>query len=97
MGAAPGTAQQAEPWRTATPAGVYKPRRPQASPLYRLIEDHFQEFTVVYDERFTRRWGYWRPVVAQVVERYSACGILKHGFARVRCGSCKHELLSHQG
>jgi hypothetical protein len=23
----------------------------------------------------------------------SACGILKHGFARVRCGSCKHEFL----
>ncbi len=21
------------------------------------------------------------------------CGILKHGFARVRCGACKHEYL----
>jgi hypothetical protein len=65
MGAAPGTAQQAGPRRTATPAGVYRPRRPRASPLYRLIEDHFQEFTTVYDERFSRRWGYWRPVVAR--------------------------------
>ena len=59
----------------------------------RLIEDHFEEFATVYDERFARRWGYWRPVVAQVVEKYVACGILEHGFARVRCGSCKHEFL----
>ncbi len=43
--------------------------------------------------RFARSWGYWRPVVARVVEKYLACGILKHGFARVRCGSCKHEFL----
>ena len=28
-----------------------------------------------------------------MVDRYLACGILKHGFARVRCGACKHEYL----
>jgi hypothetical protein len=93
MGAAPGTAQQARPRHTAAPAGVYRQRRPRASPLYRLIEDHFEEFATVYDERFARRWGYWRPVVTRVVEKYLACGILKHGFARVRCSSCKHEFL----
>jgi hypothetical protein len=93
MGAAAGFTQQAEPRRCASPSGVYKPRRPQASPLYRLIEDHFEEFSTVYDERFTRRWGYWRSVVGDVVDKFLACGILKHGFARVRCGSCKHEFL----
>ncbi len=46
-----------------------------------MIEDHFQEFNAVYDERFARQWGYWRPVVARVVEKYVACRILKHGFA----------------
>ena len=51
MGAAAGTAQQARPRRTAVPAGVYRPRRPRASPLYRLIEDHFQEFTTIYYHR----------------------------------------------
>lgn len=40
--------------------------------LYRLIENHFEEFATVYDERFARRWGYWRPVVARVVEKYLA-------------------------
>ena len=93
MGAAAGTAQQAGPRRTTAPSGVYRPRRPQASPLYRLIEDNFDEFCTVYDERFARRWGYWRKVVGEVVEKFQACGILKHGFARVRCGSCKHEFL----
>jgi len=37
--------------------------------------------------------GYWRPIIAEVVEKYLAYGTLKHGFARVRCGACKHEYL----
>ncbi len=37
--------------------------------------------------------GYRRPVIAEVVEKYLACGILEHGFARVRCDACKHEYL----
>ena len=38
----------------AAPAarGVYKPRRPQASPLFRLVSDHLQRLQTVYDERF---------------------------------------------
>ena len=93
MGAAAGFAQKSQPRHTASPSGVYKPRRPKASPLYRLTEDHFDEFSTVYDERFARRWGYWHKVVGEVVEKFQACGILKHGFARVRCGSCKNEFL----
>ena len=73
--------------------GLYRPRRPRASPLYRLLEEHFAEFSTVYDERFAHRYRYWRPVIAEVVEKYLACGILEHGFARVRCGACKHEYL----
>ena len=68
-------------------------RRPRASPLYRPIENQLEEFATVYDERFARRRGYSRPVVARGVEKYFACGVLKHGFARVRCGSCKYEFL----
>ena len=93
MGASPGTARCAEPPDASGRVGVYRPRRPWASPLYRLLEDHFAEFSTVYDERFAHRYGYWRPVIAEVVEKYLACGILEHGFARVRCGACKHEYL----
>ena len=38
----------------AAPAavGVYKPRRPQASPLFRLVSDHFRAFYATYEDRF---------------------------------------------
>ena len=34
--------------------GVYKPRRPQASPLFRLVSDHLHRLLTVYDDRFAR-------------------------------------------
>jgi Transposase zinc-binding domain len=73
--------------------GVYKPRRPQASPLFRLVSDHSHQLQTAYDERFAREYGPWRPVVAQVMDRFLACGILEHGFARIRCDACAHEYL----
>ena len=33
----------------------------------------------IYDDRFARQYGYWRLVISDVVEKYLACGILKHG------------------
>lgn len=73
--------------------GIYKPRRPQASPLFRLVEDHLHRLQTVYDERFARLYGPWRPVVAQVADKFLACGVLEHGFARIRCDACAHEYL----
>ncbi len=55
MGTTAGTVQSTQPRHSTTPSGVYRPRRPQASPLYRLTEDHFDEFCTVYDERFFSR------------------------------------------
>jgi len=79
----------------AAPAtlGVYKPRRPQASPLFRLVQGHLHRLQTVYDERFAREYGPWRPVVGEVTDKFLACGILEHGFARVRCDACAHEYL----
>jgi hypothetical protein len=75
------------------PAGVYKPRRPQASPLFRLVQDRFDALRIVYDERFADTYGPWRAVVGEVADKFLACGILDHGFARVRCGACGDEYL----
>jgi len=71
----------------AVPAaqGVYKPRRPKASPLFRLVSDHLHGLQTVYEDRFAREYGPWRPVVAQVADKFLACGVLEHGFARIRC------------
>ena len=78
MGAAAGAAL-GETLAQAQPVGVYRPRQPRASPLYRLLAAHFQSFATVYDERFAPRWGPWRRVVAEVVEKFRACGILEPG------------------
>lgn len=79
----------------AAPAarGVYKPRRPHASPLFRLVSDHLHRLQTVYDDRFAREYGPWRPIVARVAEKFLACGVLDHGFARIRCDDCAHEYL----
>lgn len=42
---------------------VYKPRRPQPSPLFRLVSDHSHRPHTVCDDRFAREYGPWRPVV----------------------------------
>jgi len=62
---------------------VYKPRGPQASPLFRLVSDHLHRLQTVYDDRFAREYGPWRPVVAQVADKFLACGVLEHDFARI--------------
>ncbi len=46
-----------------------------------------------YEERFAATYGDWRPVVREVADKFLACGVLEHGFARVRCDACAHEYL----
>lgn len=74
-------------------SAVYHPRRPGDSPLFRLVRDHFTRFELIYEERFQHDYGFFRPVVADVVAAYLKCGDLKEGFARVRCPVCRHEFL----
>ena len=69
----------------------YRPRRPWQSPLWRLLDQHYDEFQRVYDERYQKRYGFWRPVIERTVEKFLACGDLKQGFARVRCPRCRYE------
>jgi len=57
------------------------------------VSDHLQRLQTVYDERFAREYGPWRPVVAQVADKFLACGVLDHGFARIRCEACTHAYL----
>jgi hypothetical protein len=82
--------------RTACPkrgAPPYLPRRPQASPLYRVLADHFETLERVHEERFETTHGPLRRVARVAVGRFLDCGLLEHGFARVRCGTCRAEFL----
>ena len=77
----------------SAPATVYRPRNPQSSDYYRCVEDHLETFIQVYEERFERRYVFWRPYLMKVITRYLECGDLHHGFARVKCPDCQHEYL----
>ena len=45
---------------------MYRPRRARESPLFRLVEQHLEQFLRVYEERFAKMQGLLRPVVGRV-------------------------------
>ena len=72
---------------------IYRPRKPQEFQYYHYVEDHFDRFEQVYDDRFAKQYGFFRTYVKRVINRYLDCGILHNGFARARCKDCGHEYL----
>jgi hypothetical protein len=72
---------------------LYRPRRPERTIFYRLLDDHFTEFARVHEERFESEDGPLRPVVKDAVAAFLDCGVPRGGFARVRCPECKAEYL----
>ena len=74
-------------------AGVYRPRHPERAVLYRVLFHHFERFLTEYEGRFEKEYGYFRPIVKEVVERYLDCGNPRCGFARIRCPDCHEERL----
>ena len=75
------------------PQGIYRRRDAQATALCRLVEDKFDELERVWDERYEKQHGFWRPIIRHVVEQYLDCGDLRCGFARLWCASCRKDLL----
>lgn len=73
--------------------GAYTPRNPKASALYQCVQTHFAEFEANYPARYQEQYGFYRPVIGRVVEKFLGCGDLTRGFARVRCDTCRHESL----
>ena len=74
-------------------AAVYRPRNPHDAPLWHVLQRHYVDFAVDYEERFAKEYGFLRNVVGDVIGAYLKCGDLKEGFARVRCPNCHHEYL----
>jgi hypothetical protein len=54
-----------------------------------MLFHHFERFVAEYTERFERTYGYFRPIVREVVEKYLDCGNPRCGFARIRCPLCR--------
>ena len=71
----------------------YRARHPRTTPLYRLVETLYDEVKGLWEERFERRYGFWRGIVDEQVRRYLDCGLFENGFARIRCPDCHSEYL----
>ena len=73
-------------------AGSYHHRTPGDSPLYQVVEDYYDVFERCYDEKYERQYGFWRPVIREKIYKFTDCGDLRNGFARIRCKSCGHTM-----
>ena len=74
-------------------AVTYRQRHPERTPFYQCLEDYWEEFKESYRYFYERDYGLLRPVVGKTVDRFSECGIFRHGFARIRCPECREEYL----
>jgi hypothetical protein len=82
----------AQPAQPIAPAKfTYARRKPEESLLYKLVQRHWPGI-----ERDLREASDGAPVpkfIAKAVEAYSRCGLLRYGFCRVYCDSCKKDQL----
>lgn len=72
---------------------VYRPRDPRKTPLWALLDTLYERVKGKWEERFERKYGFWRGLADEAVARYLDCGDWNSGFARVRCRKCPEEFL----
>jgi hypothetical protein len=56
-----------------------------------VLFHYFDRFLTEYESRFEKLYGFLRPIIKDVVERYLDCGNPRCGFARIRCPDCHTE------
>lgn len=67
----------------------YERHRPEETSLYRIVQTHYPQFLAQLDAE-----GDSLPAfVQQEFDDYLKCGLLEHGFLRVKCDGCQHEHL----
>ena len=49
---------------------VYRARTPKASPLWQCLTRHFDAFLKDYEERYHPRYGFLRPIIPEVVNKF---------------------------
>ena len=74
-------------------ARAFSPRherhRPEQTLLYQIVDKHFPEFLAQLAAEGRSLPDY----VQREFTDFLKCGLLEHGFLRVRCESCHHEKL----
>jgi hypothetical protein len=48
---------------------VYRPRDPRGTPLFRLLEAHYEAVKLAWEERFEARYGFWQGAWDEAVAR----------------------------
>jgi len=85
----PATVQQ--PHRAPDGAPVhYERHRPEQTTLYRLVQQHAATF---FAEAEAAAGADLPQFVKDEFDAFLECGILAHGFLRLRCGECGHDKL----
>ena len=72
--------------------GAYRPRRPQDSFLYQLVQQHLETFLATHREACQDD----DPIptyIERAFRSFLECGIPAFGFARAYCSSCKHDFI----
>ena len=67
----------------------YERRRPEQTLLYRLVAEHYPRFLALLADQGRSLPHY----VRREFDDFLKCGILDHGFLRVRCQDCSTECL----
>jgi len=71
-------------------AAPYERRRPEETTLYQVVQDHVEIFFAQVEQET----GAGLPqFIKDEFEAFLECGLLAHGFLRLRCGDCAHEKL----
>jgi hypothetical protein len=71
---------------------VYRPRNPERTPLWKLFDEHYLDFTRIHEERFEHEDGALRAVVTKTVTAFLDCGVvprLRRPPGRLRAGSLR--------
>lgn len=68
---------------------TYHRHRPERTVLYSIIAEHYPRFV----QEIEISGGYLPNFVRQAFQDYLKCGLLQHGFLRVKCDGCRHEHL----
>jgi len=71
------------------PTGVYVRHRPEKTLLYQIIQEYWPEFQA----ELASNDKYLPAYVTKEFDEYLKCGILEHGFLRVKCEACHDEKL----
>jgi len=70
-------------------AGAYVRHRPETTLLYQIVQEYWPEFQAELASHGKHLPAY----VTKEFDEYLKCGILEHGFLRVRCETCHDEKL----